>query len=55
MFHEFVLDLQVFCLKPSYCAVISISEPKNEVAQKKFYDLGWPINVYDLGYGIQTP
>ena len=26
---------------------------KKDVAQKKFYDLGWAIKVYGLGYGIQ--
>ena len=27
--------------------------PKKDVAQEKFYDLGWAIKVYGLGYGIQ--
>ena len=26
---------------------------KKDGAQKKFYDLGWAIKVYGLGYGIQ--
>ena len=27
--------------------------PKKDAVQKMFYDLGWAIKVYGLGYGIQ--
>ena len=48
-----VLDLQFFCLKPAVGVVISIFEPRNVVAQNKFYDLELALKFYGLGYGIQ--
>ena len=53
LFHEQFLNLQFFVWNPHRTLLKSFLCQKKDVAQKKFYGLGWVIKVYGLGYGIQ--